>query len=739
MYRPTPAETSPRLRLSILRPWPSLPRRRLFVLRLLALWAVWAPAVPATAAETAKSERPEVDLLIVGGTESGCAAAIQAARMGVKSILLVNDTPWLGGQFSSEALGAIDENRDRGGTNAPPFPRAGLFLEAIERIEARNRRLYGSPRPGRAIVRNTVRPADGAAVFAELVEPYVAAGTLKIRTGLYPTRAMLSNDRKTLQGLHFEPVPQDLSVAGGGTGTATNPLDVAAKLTIDASDWGEAIQVAGAEFEVGPDPKSRYGEPHAFDDPTTYPPTEMNPITWCLIVERTDQDQIVPAPPGYDERRYWRELDLFSADRRKLPWNHGQWGAYGKMESLYKARRLVERPGADVLLLNRPSSNYPLDHLPAHVVAALEATEPGASRKNIVTLSRTQREIVFRDAKAHAVGFLHFLQTAVHDRLAPADRAFGLRKFRLSNEFGTADRLPPKPYIRESLRLKALYMMREQETLNADRTPGKYATVMYDDTVGCWQFEYDYHPTGRAFLMPDDPASVWESRFKPGRGWGVYSDRATLPLRSLIPVRVDGLLGAQKNLGASSQVISALRLHDQSMAVGQAAGATAAVCLKHAASPRTIPTDRALLTAVQVGLCASLDGGKPLPLWPFRDLDPAHPAYVAANLLAARGALPLERLDPDFRPDAPAEPEWRQRVAELTRLSLADLPNPPTPPAGDLSRGDFARRWWELVQDSPLRPYPRAKPDDADGDGRRDRDDPLLHDPRATSWDRTAK
>ena len=35
------------------------------------------------------AEEIEVDLLVVGGTESGCAAAVQAARMGIKKIALV--------------------------------------------------------------------------------------------------------------------------------------------------------------------------------------------------------------------------------------------------------------------------------------------------------------------------------------------------------------------------------------------------------------------------------------------------------------------------------------------------------------------------------------------------------------------------------------------------------------------------------------------------------------------------
>ena len=55
----------------------------------------------------------KVDLLVTGGTESGCAAAIQAARMGVKRIALVSDLEMLGGQFTAESLVAIDENLDK--------------------------------------------------------------------------------------------------------------------------------------------------------------------------------------------------------------------------------------------------------------------------------------------------------------------------------------------------------------------------------------------------------------------------------------------------------------------------------------------------------------------------------------------------------------------------------------------------------------------------------------------------
>ena len=111
------------------------------------------------AGPVAAEESVECDLLIVGGTESGCAAAVQAARMGVKRIVLVNDITWLGGQFSAEGLGAIDENRAHDYNGAVPIPRSGIFRDIIDAIEARNARLYGGiRRPGNTRVITTSRP-----------------------------------------------------------------------------------------------------------------------------------------------------------------------------------------------------------------------------------------------------------------------------------------------------------------------------------------------------------------------------------------------------------------------------------------------------------------------------------------------------------------------------------------------------------------------------------------------------
>ncbi len=136
--------------------------------RLLAIIVLCCSVAPA------RAEVVEADLLAVGGTESGWAAAIQAARLGVESITLVNDIEWLGGQFSAEAVGAIDENRSV--DNKVPFPRSGLFAEVTACIEEDSLRLYGHPKPGNSwTARTEVRPTQAVRIFREMIDPYATA------------------------------------------------------------------------------------------------------------------------------------------------------------------------------------------------------------------------------------------------------------------------------------------------------------------------------------------------------------------------------------------------------------------------------------------------------------------------------------------------------------------------------------------------------------------------------------
>jgi len=255
-------------------------------------------------------ETIHADLLIVGATESGWAAAIQAARLGVKSVVIVHDGEWFGGQFTEQALACVDENKGVGkvgwGVDWHPmkrsFHRSGLFLELMDQIEAFNTEKYGSPMPGRPFHGpSTFRPAEAEAIFRRIIRPYLDSGQIRFITNHYPVAADLEDDNTRLTALHFASTDSRQPM------TEPRPeLHIHAPLTIDASDWGDVIQVSGAACECGPDPKSRYHEPSAPEDLSNNPHNEMNPITWPMIIEETDQESVIPRPPHFDNRSFAR-------------------------------------------------------------------------------------------------------------------------------------------------------------------------------------------------------------------------------------------------------------------------------------------------------------------------------------------------------------------------------------------------------------------------------------------------
>ena len=56
-------------------------------------------------------EDKTVDVLVIGGTTSGTSAGISSARNGAKT-LIVEATPWLGGMFTTQGVGACDGNHE---------------------------------------------------------------------------------------------------------------------------------------------------------------------------------------------------------------------------------------------------------------------------------------------------------------------------------------------------------------------------------------------------------------------------------------------------------------------------------------------------------------------------------------------------------------------------------------------------------------------------------------------------
>jgi hypothetical protein len=643
------------------------------------------------------AEETECDLLIVGGTEGGVAAAVQAARLGVKRIVLVNDIGWLGGQFTAEGLGAIDEWTIYQ-VKRTWFPRSGLFREMMDLIEADNVRKYGLSRPGNCFCAwTTCEPRDTEKLFRQLVAPYLVeqGGPLRIIENYEPAAAIVEGAR--VVGVRFD--PREEPAIGP-------PLVVRAALTIDASDWGDVVRLSGAKYLCGPDLRSRFHESGAPVDAQQVRPNEMNPITYCLVLRESEKPTVIEKPAHYDERRYYGTTTATRAEYDRLKWPAEAlkpfapaWketaladGPYTGGPTVYHHRRLVDRrhndlsSGTECTLINWPLQDYPTCDFPQDVIDQLEATEPGAAQKNLAAMTPRQRRIVFADAKLHALGMLYHLQTTVADKQPAGEVTF--RDLQLTDEFGTPDRLPWKPYVREGLRTEALYMVREQDVRDTDGVQSWAGHMMHDSVFG-FQFNIDFHPTRRIFLN-EDPTAPWNLVHTKLRNWSTHTDRAGFPLRSLVPVETDGLLVAGKNLGMSSLVQSAVRLHGHGMHSGQAAATIAALCLEQHRSPRTVARETKFVRQVQGRLLnPPLVAGRKAPgvlLWPYQDLPPEAEHFVAANQLAIRSILPGEPGQADFQAAKTVSRRELARAVARAALSVGKFPALNAPALVDKSR-----------------------------------------------------
>lgn len=723
----------------------------------VVVWSGWNPNLRA-------AESIECDVLVVGGNEAGVAAAVQASRLGVPRVILVNDIVWLGGQFSAEGVGCVDEWTVYRGKRVN-FPRSGMFLEIIRAIRESNSITYGLTNPGNAWCgTETIEPLRAAQIFDRFLAPQLRGTEInnERRDGVYYLRP-------------WEPVSVEVndnvvrSVEFARPNDPAQKLRIRSTLTIDCTDWGDVIRLSGAKYSSGPDLKSRFQEPSAPEGPLGDERFEMNPLSWCATLREAGRVATIDPPASYDARSFaaLNTIPPFvdSAMTEGI-YSPGGW-------SIYTHRRLVDRwhhglNGAkDVTFLNWPTQDYPLFNFPQRVHDALEATESGASKKSIVDMTPAQRRIVYDDAKRHTLGMLHYLQTTVHDRVGDYPQSF--RYMELTDEFGTPDRLPWKPYIREGLRMEALYMLRETDIRATDRQP-RWAKAMVPDAVFGFQFNIDFHPTRRKFLKsgPDASSGPWQFVHTPNRNWHTDTDRAMLPLRSLVPIERDGLLGASKNIGVSSLVSAAVRVHGQMMHCGQAAGTVAWMCYRDRLRPRDLATNWPKIRELQQRLVRSIDGAPGVLLWPYHDLSPDDLHFEAVNMLAVRGIWPgdpesldidayravtrrelaniLERVGQhvasarlnadlkDLRVNPDKTADWPSLAKGLSALELKPSAGltangPVSETKAVLQRHELARILWEHIKHEPERLPDVSKylqPDsDVDGDGIVDLEDAL--------------
>jgi hypothetical protein len=247
----------------------------------------------------AHAETIKTDVLVIGGGTSGVAAAIQAARSKVKT-LLVEPGSWLGGSMTMGGMCVLDANR-----NLP----SGIWGEFRRRVTD-----YYRPRLGYDTTHNSILR----------FEPYTAAEILKKMTD-------------TVKNLTVKLNTPWASIKKDGTGwevTITvngEIVKVDAKVVIDGTEIGEVAAKAGTQFDEA---------------------TES--ITWIAILKDfgRNANKTIPKPEGYNQALYaWlKGKDIrqmlkdanIPNDKYMIDWagHESDKSKTGSKDELYKSAKL---------------------------------------------------------------------------------------------------------------------------------------------------------------------------------------------------------------------------------------------------------------------------------------------------------------------------------------------------------------------------------------------------------------
>lgn len=515
----------------------------------------------------------QVDVLVVGAGLGGVAAALAAAQAGVR-VVLVEGPRWLGGQLTAQAV-PPDEH---------PWVEQFGVTAAYRSLREAIRGYYRDHYPLTNAARRARQLNPGAGLVSRLChEPRVAVAVLEAM--LAPWRA--TGQITVLQPYRAQSVRVDGDRVTGvrlvADGSAAEPIDVTAAYVVDATETGELLPLAGVEYVTGFESQDRTGEPSA---PAVGDPLNMQAVSWCFAVDHVDGDHTIERPASYD---YWRAarpvvwqgpLLAFSwPDPRTLEPSRG-WlqpnpdddplaveadqSKNAGTDDLWRFRRIAARkqfePGvypSDITLVNWPM----IDYLDGPV---FEVPEAEAAR---------HRE----GARQLAWSALYWMQTE-----APRpDGGTGFPGLRLRTDLlGTDDGLAQDAYVRESRRIRAVTTIRETDVSLAIR--GEHGATRYPDSVGIGMYRIDLHPS---------------------TGGDTYLDVAStpfqIPLGALLPIRVQNLLPAAKNIGTTHITNGAYRLHPVEWNIGEAVGALAAYCIRTARSPHSVHEKNDLLEEFQ--------------------------------------------------------------------------------------------------------------------------------------------
>ncbi len=466
------------------------------------------------------------DVVIVQASSGGVAAAVEAAKRGLR-VALVEPTTRLGG-MPVNGLSATDLRRD--------FHASGFLVRFAERV----RQLYAAEGVKTDGLRYEPRIAHNAMKSLIFEQPNITvfrharlARVLTQRSDADTQDANSDHDtRRRVQSVQVEA----LNDRGEPTGTLAT---LRAPMFIDATDCGDLAALAGAKFRTGREARSPR-EPHngviyynrqngeRLPGSTGRADKRIMSYAYLFVVKDygPGADKTIPKPTGYNREDFthspaWKQS--WAVTSGKLPQNKYELNQHPQ--------------GGDLQEINY---NYP--------------TGDYATRADI--------EKQYRD---HVLGYLYYIQTE------QGQKQIGLP----DDEYRDTGGFPPLLYVREGRRIIGEQLPDESDITNAH-------TFFRPESIGLGDYPMDSH----AVRVKTD----WTTPDMGEGEWWLYKETPwhSLPLGILVPKGLDNVF-VTTAVSSTHVSFGTYRLEPVRMAFGQAAAIACYQSIRYHKIARDIP------------------------------------------------------------------------------------------------------------------------------------------------------
>ena len=346
-------------------------------------------------------------------------------------------------------------------------------------------------------------------------------------------------------------------------------ITIYARQVIDATELGDVLANAGVPYSLGMEASAATGEDIHVSETNDI----VQDITYVAILKDYGMgvDKTIAKPKNYDPS----EFDGACTD--------------------YYFNTANPKPNVDAIKM----LNY--GKLPNQKYMINWPNRGNDIYLNVVEMDEANRQSELVKAKEQTLRFIYFIQ-----------HQLGFKNLGLADdEFPTHDKLPLIPYHRESRRVKGLVRFDVRHIAKPFDAP----SPLYRTGIAVGDYPIDHHH---------------KKNIKAPQHLDFYPVPSfNIPLGSLIPQHVSGLIIAEKSISVSNVVNGTTRLQAIALLIGQAAGTLAALSVQQNLDAQAIPVRK-----VQLGLLNSN-----AYIMPYYDVSLSHNHFVAAQKIGATGIL----------------------------------------------------------------------------------------------------